>query len=153
MSRSQLPPPRRGGRRWRRSLRLSVWSGSCILAGLNLTGCPFVLPFIEVDLNVPPTIEHSSPGEGETLVIDTPQYTAFVIARDPDDTELSFFWEISDLGVQPNATPLQDGTLLGSQLTVEAKADYDGHTLTVFVIDPQGATTQRSWPITVTADP
>lgn len=112
-----------------------------------------MLPFIEVDLNVPPTIAQSRPGDGDPVVIETGSYTAFVIARDPDDTELSFFWEISGLGVQPDATPLQDGALLGSQLTIAADPDYDGRVLTVFVIDPQGATVQRSWPITVTGAP
>lgn len=124
-----------------------------MVAGVNLSGCPFMLPLIEVDLNVPPTIAQSRPGDGDPVVIETGSYTAFVIARDPDDTELSFFWEISGLGVQPNATPLQDGALLGSQLTIAADSDYDGRVLTVFVIDPQGATVQRSWPITVTGAP
>ncbi|NOY28105.1 MAG: hypothetical protein GXP62_19745 [Oligoflexia bacterium] len=113
------------------------------------TGCPFFLPFIEVEQNVPPSIDYSSPGEGDTLEIKTEQYTAFVVAQDPDDTDLSFFWTIDGYGTQGDAVAIRSGTQIGSQLTISRDQNYDQHILTVIVYDPQGASDQRSWPIEV----
>lgn len=114
-----------------------------------MMGCPFFLPFIEVEQNVPPTIDFSSPGDGDTLVIQTEQYTAFVLVQDPDDTELTYSWSIEGFGDQPGAVPVQSEGLRGSQFTITRKTEYDGRELTVIVYDPAGESDMRSWPIQV----
>lgn len=115
----------------------------------SLTGCPFVLDFIEVEQNVPPVITQSSPGLDQDLIFRTDQYTAFVVVLDQDDTELDFVWTIETLGIQPDAVPVRSGDLLGSQLTLTRDEDLDGLLLQVTVYDPAGATDQRAWTIVV----
>lgn len=117
-----------------------------------MTGCPFVLPFIEVEQNVPPAILDSRPGDGLPVEIETDQYTAFVVAQDPDDLELTFVWDIEAFGIQPQAVPVRTGDLQGSQLTIQADAAYNDKVLTVTVYDAAGATASRSWTILVTAE-
>ncbi|MCB9778207.1 MAG: hypothetical protein H6742_06570 [Alphaproteobacteria bacterium] len=113
-----------------------------------LTGCPFVLPFIEVEENVPPAITQSSPGEDQTLFMEREQEVVFVLVQD-DDLELDYVWVIDGFGVQGSATPIQAGSQVGSQLVVERLEAYDGRELSVTVYDEQGASDRRAWPIEV----
>ncbi|MCK6502628.1 hypothetical protein L6R53_04405 [Myxococcota bacterium] len=114
-------------------------------------GCFYFLPFIEVEQNVPPTIEYSSPGAGETLVFQTEQYVAFVVAEDLNGAgDLTFLWSIDSFGVRADAVPVQAGeNQLGSQLTLARDVAFDGHVLTVQVTDPAGETAMLQWPIQV----
>lgn len=114
-----------------------------------LSGCPFVLPFIPVEQNVPPTIIDSSPGEGEILVVENAEAKAFVIVTDPDDLDLTFVWEITREGIQPDAITSRSEDYLFSQLTVEQDPDYDQKTLSVTVYDPSGSFAERSWTIDI----
>lgn len=150
MSRSALPlrsgPV--GGSRAHGILRW--WHAACLFCAPSLTGCPFVLDFIEVEQNVPPEIINSSPGEGEDLVFATSEYKAFVIVRDDTVDQLDFFWTIEpDLGIQPNAVPVPGGENMASQLTLTRDEALNGKELVVTVYDPQGATAERAWTIVV----
>lgn len=120
----------------------------------NLVGCPFVLDFIEVEQNVAPQITQSSPGLDQPLEFSTEQYTAFVVVRDPDDTDLQFVWSIEpSKGVQSDAVPIRSGDLLGSQLTIIRDVELDEQRLVVTVYDPAGATDRREWDIVVPEAP
>lgn len=116
-----------------------------------MTGCFYFLPFVEVEQNVPPTIEYSSPAAGDPLVFQTEQYIAFVVAEDENGVaDLTFTWSIDSFGVQPDAVPVQAGkNQIGHQLTLPRDAAFDGHTLTVQVTDPSGETAMMQWPIQV----
>jgi len=113
-----------------------------------MAGCPFFLPFIRVEQNVSPSIDYSSPAADQALVMDLEQYTAFIVVKDPDDTELTYIWSIDNFGVQGGATPLISGGL-GSQITISRNAGYDGHDLSVIVYDSAGGSDQRSWRIEI----
>ena len=116
-----------------------------------MTGCFYFLPFVEVEQNVPPTIEYSSPAAGDPLVFQTEQFIAFVVAEDENGAaDLTFLWSIDSFGVRADAVPVQAGAnQIGSQLTLPRDADFDGHTLTVQVTDPSGETATMQWPIQV----
>ena len=112
-----------------------------------MTGCPFALPFIQVEQNVPPSIIHSNPPADQDLVMQLPQYPAFVVVTD-DDTDLNYVWSIDHFGAQGGATPLTGGAM-GSQITLTRNDGYNGQHLTVFVFDPAGASDEQSWKIVI----
>lgn len=120
----------------------------CIPMLAALTGCPFVLPYIEVEENVEPTITQSSPGDGQVLRMERQQEIAFVLVQD-DDVDLDYVWVIDGFGVQGSATPVRTGNQVGSQLVIDRQEAYDGRELSVTVYDPQGASDRRAWPIEV----
>lgn len=126
-----------------------AWHVLCITFGPMLHGCYFFLPFVEVTRNVAPTIDFSSPAEGEPLRFQGPQETAFVFAQDEDGDALSFVWTLEGYGIRPEAVPFQSGELQGSQLSLQQDMDFDGRELTVSVYDPAGASARRSWVIEI----
>ncbi len=126
-----------------------AWHVLCIAISPMLHGCYFFLPFVEVTRNVAPTIDFSSPAEGEPLRFQGPQETAFVFAQDEDGDALSFVWTLEGYGVRPEAVPFQSGELQGSQLSLQQDLDFDGRELTVSVYDPAGASARRSWVIEI----
>lgn len=123
------------------------WHIICIPTGLS--GCIFPLPLIMETENVPPTIEASSPGEGETLLVDIAVVSPFVVATDEDGDTLTCLWSIDQFGALGPGEPIPSGDLQGCQLDLVRDSEHDGHTLTVRVFDPSADFAERSWPIDV----
>lgn len=125
-----------------------AWYVPCI--PVLASGCYFWLPFVPEAQNVGPTIDRSSPAEGEPLRMTSETVVVFITVIDPNDPEkLEYFWYIDNLGQQGVAMPVTGNSIYGSQLTLQRNELYDGRTLQVLVSDSFGERDDRSWLIEV----
>ena len=147
---------REEGQSGRRRTIQHRWYGPCSMLLVTMlllqSGCFFFLPITRAE-NVPPQIIHSSPGDGETLVIDLPEVVAFVEAEDDDGDSLFCEWSIDFIGELGPGTPLLNPDLQGCALTLDQDPEYDGRTLTCQVFDPSKDSDEISWPIEVVEAP
>ncbi len=118
-------------------------------------GCVFWLPFEEIAVNEPPTIDSVSNTIGEPIVLDQASVKVFVVVEDLDDVEsLSFRWSITSFGIQENWSLIEDvGTsAVASQLEIFYNTAYNNKTLTFYAEDGAGASVRAEWPLQVSVE-
>ncbi len=121
-----------------------------VVCAAGSSGCFYLGPIVEEDVNSPPEFVVSSPELDAPLVLDLSEKTAFVLVRDANDPlELEFRWIITDFGVQGGAVPIPGDNEQGSQLLIPRDSRYDGKTLSVRVTDGFGAAITREWVIEI----
>lgn len=132
-----------------------AWHGVCeflgAMAALALfPGCYYWFPLREIQPNLPPEVRVTSPEAGSPVVIDLDQYTVYIgVHDDHDNSALEFIWTINGMGNLGNAEPVPGTDIVGSRVTLEREASFDGHTLSCVVFDTEGASARVDWPIEV----
>lgn len=128
---------------------LKQWHGYCLLWFSG--GCFYWQPFEQVYPNAPPSIEFSSPEQGEVFRIDGTQGgVAWVSVVDPDEGDvMDYLWTINGLGPQGSAQTFVSGNYQGSSIQLANDSSLNGRTLTCTVYDRAGASARRSWSIEV----
>ena len=128
---------------------LRSWHALC--CSWWVSGCFYWQPFEQVYPNAPPSIEFSSPDEGQVFRIDGTQGgVAWVSVVDPDEDDvMDYLWTINGLGPQGSAQTFVSGNYQGSSIQLPSDPLLDGRTLTCTVYDQAGASARRSWSIEV----
>lgn len=139
-----LPHPTQRGLR-ASFARILRWHAFCI--PLSASGCFFFLPLTPEEDNVAPEILISVPDEGEDLILDRDPWLAYVIADDEDGDPLVCEWVVDGFGSVGSGDAAVNQGRYGCTLSLPRNPDYDGHTLTVYVIDPYNDFAERSWAI------
>jgi len=115
------------------------------------SGCFYWQPFEQVYPNAPPSIEFSSPDQGDVFRIDGIQGgVAWVSVVDIDEDDvMDYLWTINGLGPQGSAQTFVSGNYQGSSIQLPSDPLLDGRTLTCTVYDQAGASDRRSWAIEI----
>ena len=126
---------------------------ACIV--FSMSGCFFYLPPVELNSNVAPVIEYSSPEPEDVLRIDTTNGSvAWVSVYDDDEGDvMEYLWTITGLGPQGSSQAFVTGNYRGSSIQLPMDPIYNGRVLTCTVYDKAGASDRRSWSIEVENTP
>jgi hypothetical protein len=119
------------------------------------TGCLYLAPIERPGENHLPKVLQPFSLEGNTLEVIADQEFVTVIATDPDDDDLVFFWQVTPSDVHFSVSPPTPKTLPNGEegfvsvLTLDRDPRMDGRTLECGVTDLFDPPVRISWDVQV----